>query len=193
MGAGACPTCAERLLAVIGHVDPVMALQAACRLFFKFLCIDMFLADNKAVSKHCIHVFGVAHNSANVPACLFSSPVVQQFDPTGLQKGIQGDLLSSSSVWSSSMSSGLKCSGMNCTTSEYVCDLKVALGVNRCRNEALTWGLLIHAAASSLSILRSSLPLLSHLAPMKRCGGGSSMLCSASLASDTCCRLLAAW
>ena len=89
MVASTCPTCAERLPAVIGHV----ALQASCRLFFTLLGIDMFLADNKAISKHCIRVFRAGHDSKNVPTCLFSSPVVWRFDPPGSQEGIWGELV----------------------------------------------------------------------------------------------------
>ena len=93
MVTGARPACAERLLAVIGHVAPAMALQAACRLFFTLLGVDTFLADNKAVSKHCIRVLGAGHDSENMPTCLFSSPAVQRFDPAGLQEGIRGELV----------------------------------------------------------------------------------------------------
>src|SRR6266481_1501720 len=66
-------------------------------------------------------------------------------------------------------------------------------GANLPKKAALLNRMLIHCAATSLSISSNSPPLVSHLAPTKRCFGGSSISSRALLADSTSEALLTPW
>ena len=76
MVACACATHAERLLAVIRHVPPAMALQTSGRLFLALLGVNSFLADDKSVSEYHISISRLCHNNEYVAACLIWGPTV---------------------------------------------------------------------------------------------------------------------
>ena len=101
--------------------------------------------------------------------------------------------MSSSTCLTSNSFSGLKCSGMNCTTSKKALSLTAASGANQLRKVAFLSGLPSQSVTASLSSSNSTLLLLSHLALMKQWFVAPSRSPMMSLAASANVRVTVFW